>query len=572
MAVITTSSILLACVLAPRAIPGLIAPSYPRFDRPVEVSVRAPKADRGPAGAWTDRDGPWPGAGVTVFRIDDVTAARDAGLEPTRRPGWFLLPDAEVEAKTPKALAARALARYATPGLVDRLGGLAWPDAAMLVGFRPNATLAERDAALAAAGGAAERYAALPDLVLVRLEVATGQEVLARVAAVAGLPGVAFAEPDLAITGRSSLVPTDPLFGSSWGHRNTGQDGGLAGFDLRSTNAWDLGTGDGSIRVLVIDTGVQSNHPDLLVEPGRDFTTGALDGVPGGDPVNSFESHGTAVAGCVSGRVDNGLGTCGMAPGCPTVSARCFVGLSGGSWDANYSWTANALNWALAHGILITNNSNWYGGTSAAVEAAYAATRQAGAIHFASAGNSGNTAVTYPASLGPVLAIGAAQRSGTRATFSCFGPLLDCLAPGASIVTTDRTGPAGYNATDYTTVNGTSFASPLAAGVAALMRSRDPSISPDTITEILFSTARDLESAGYDPNTGWGLIDAFAAVSAVGVSCPPDLDGDGATGPGDLAILLGSWGLGGSGDLDGSGSIDPADLATMLAAWGSCPG
>jgi hypothetical protein len=78
--------------------------------------------------------------------------------------------------------------------------------------------------------------------------------------------------------------------------------------------------------------------------------------------------------------------------------------------------------------------------------------------------------------------------------------------------------------------------------------------------------------AGYDTSTGWGLLDAFAAVAAVGVSCPSDLDGDGATGPGDLAILLGSWGLGGSGDLDGSGATDPADLATMLAAWGSCPG
>jgi subtilisin family serine protease len=566
MAAMMTPAILLACMLASLSgpDPGRAVPRF-TFSSAVEAAASAPPL-------WTDRDGPWPSAGVTVFRIEDRLAARTVGLEPTRRPGWFALADAEVEAGTPKALAARALAAYATPGLVDRLGGLAWPDSALLVGFKPDAKDAERTAALAATGGVVERYAALPDLVRIRLDVATGREVLARVAKVARLSGVAFAEPDMAITGRSALVPTDPLFGSSWGHRNTGQDGGLAGFDLRSTPAWEFGTGVASVRVLVIDTGVESSHPDLLVEPGRDFTGGSVDGVPGGDPVNPYDNHGTAVAGCISGRMNNQLGTCGMAPGCPTVSVRCFVGNAGGGWDANYSWTANALNWALANGILITNNSNWYGGTSAAVESAYAATRQAGAIHFASAGNTGNTAVSYPASLGPVLSIGAAQRNGTRATFSCFGPLLDCLAPGSSIVTTDRTGTAGYHATDFTTINGTSFASPLAAGVAALMRSRDPALTPDEITEILFTTARDMGIAGYDTSTGWGLLDAFAAVAAVGAACSSDLDGDGTVGPGDLAILLGSWGFGGSGDIDGSGTTDPADLAVILAAWGDCPG
>ena len=513
----------------------------------------------------------WPSAGVTVFRIANPEAAAAAGLEPTRRAGWYLLTDAEVAVRTTKALAAKALADYAAPGFVDRLGGLAWPDAAMLVGFVAGAGPDPRNAVLSAAGGRVERYSSLPDLALVRLEVATGHEVLERVAAIARLPGVEFAEPDMAITGRAALVPNDPMFGSSWGHRNTGQDGGLVGFDLKSTLAWDFGTGVESVRVLVIDTGVQSSHPDLLVAPGRDFTTGAVDGVPGGDPVNQYENHGTAVAGCISGRMNNQLGTCGMAPACPTVSARCFVGNAGGGWDANYSWTANALNWALANGIFITNNSNWYGGTSAAVESAYAATRQAGAIHFASAGNNGNSTVTYPANLGPVLAIGAAQRTGSRATFSCFGPLLDCLAPGASILTTDRTGSAGYGATDYTTINGTSFASPLAAGIAALMRSRKPSIAPDEITSILFSTARDMGLSGYDTSTGWGLLDAYAAVAAVRSPCPGDLDGNEVVDGGDLTGLLAGWGTDGSGDLDDSGSTDGLDIAVLLSAWGPCP-
>jgi subtilisin family serine protease len=524
-----------------------------------------------PPAAWADRDGPWPSAGKTVFRIEDAAAATAAGLPSTRRPGWFVLDDADVAAGTARAKAAASLARYTTPAFFDRLGGLAWPDAAILVGLRKTATEADRAAALALVGGTAERYAALPDLALVRLDVASGREVLARTAAIASHPAVAFAEPDLAITGRHSLVPTDPLFPESWGHRNTGQAGGIVGFDMGSTVAWDRGTGDAAIKVLVIDTGVESSHPDLNVAPGRDFTTGAVNGVPGGDPANQYESHGTAVAGCISGRIDNGLGTCGIAPSCPTVSARCFVGLSGGSWDANYSWTANALNWALANGVLVTNNSNWYGGTSAAVEAAYAATREAGTIHFASAGNTGNTAVTYPASLAPVIAVGAAQRTGTRASFSCYGPMLDCLAPGSAITTTDRTGSIGYTTGDFASVSGTSFASPLAAGLAALMRSGNPGLTPDEITSVLFSTARDMGLAGFDTGTGWGLLDAAAAVAAVTSGCPADLDGDGVIGPSDLTILLGAWGVP-AGDIDGNGDTGPSDLTLLLSSWGPCGG
>lgn len=523
------------------------------------------------AATWVDRDGPWPSAGQTVFRIENRAAAAAAGIPPCRRAGWYVLPDADVAARSARAIAAASLSSYSAAALVDRLGGLAWPDAALLVGFRPEAKERERETALGLAGGTVERYSALPDLALVRLDVATGAEVLERVAAIAALPGVAFAEPDLAITGRAAIIPNDPSFPSSWAHSNTGQEGGVPGFDMKSTVAWNFGIGTADVRVLVIDSGVQSSHPDLNVTPGRDFTTGAIDGVPGGDPVNQYENHGTAVAGCISGRIDNGLGTCGVAPGCPTVSARCFVGNSSGGWDANYSWTANALNWALANGIRITNNSNWYGATSSAIEAAYATTRQAGAIHFASAGNNGNTAITYPASLPSVLAIGAAQRTGTRATFSCYGPLLDCLTPGASILTTDRTGTAGFSTTDYATVSGTSFASPFAAGIAALLRSRRPDLPADQLGSILFSTARDMGLSGYDTGTGWGFLDAAAAVAAISGPCLGDLDGDHQVGANDLTMLLSNWGSGGNTDLDGNGSTDAGDLTTILSAWGPCP-
>ena len=103
------------------------------------------------------------------------------------------------------------------------------------------------------------------------------------------------------------------------------------------------------------------------------------------------------------------------------------------------------------------------------------------------------------------------------------------------------------------------------------MRSRKPSIAPDEITSILFSTARDMGLSGYDTSTGWGLLDAYAAVAAVRSPCPGDLDGNEVVDGGDLTGLLAGWGTDGSGDLDDSGSTDGLDIAVLLSAWGPCP-
>ncbi len=521
-----------------------------------------------------DLDGPLRFDNKVVFHIEDGDGASAAGLVATARSGWHALSVAELAADSRKAEAASRLANYWAPAFVDRLGGLAWPDRAMFIGFDSGADERTRRDVIVRTGGQPNVYSAFPDLVLVRLDVPSGLEVLRLVEVVREIRGVAFAEPDLAITGRSALIPKDPLFSSSWAHLNTGQWGGLPGFDLRSTSAWELGTGSTDVAVLIIDTGVESSHPDLLTSPGRDFTTGAVDGNPGGDPVNGFENHGTAVAGCVSGRLNNELGTCGIAPLCPSVSARCFVATSSdGSWTANYSWTANALNWALSNGILITNNSNYYGASSAAVASAYAAARLAGAIHMASAGNSGDTSVSYPASLSSVLAVGAAHPGGVRAGFSCYGPLLDFLAPGDSILSTDRTGSSGYSSSDHAFVAGTSFAAPFAAGVAALMRSHNPDLTPDDVDLILASTARDLGVGGYDFDSGWGLLDAAAAVAVAAAICQVDLDGNGTVDGGDLGILLLDWGSGSArSDIDGNGIVDGADVGLLLLAWGPCGG
>lgn len=336
--------------------------------------------------------------------------------------------------------------------------------------------------------------------------------------ALASHPDVLFAEPDMIFEGAGALVPNDPLFSSLWGLRNTGQSGGQVDFDMDADEAWDITTGSSSVKVLIIDTGVQQDHPDINQLPGRDFTSESASN-PFGGPVNQWDRHGTPVAGAVSASMNNGIDTVGIAPGVKSVSARCFISSnSSGSWTGNYSWTADALNWAAAEGVRVTNNSNGYGGTSAAVALAYENTKAGGMVHFASAGNDAVSNLGYPANLDTVNGVAASNRFGSRASFSQWGTGLAFTAPGESILLPDRTGAAGYSAGNTSSMNGTSFSSPYTAGVAALIVSVKPEVTPSEIETVMRQTCVDMGTAGYDTNYGWGHVNAGAAVAATASS------------------------------------------------------
>jgi hypothetical protein len=394
----------------------------------------------------------------------------------------------------------------------------------LLIGFRPNLSLAERSRLLAAVPeGAWPEITALPQPhdELWQIKTRDGFVMLVRANALAQTPGVAYAEPDMMVTWHAGLLPSDPGFSDSWGLRNFGQSGGLVGFDLKATSAWDTTVGSASMIVLVLDDGVQQNHPDINQIAGKDFTSDAAKN-PTGGPVGTNDNHGTAVAGCISERMNNGLGTTGIAPGVKIASARFATnGQPDGSFTTFDSWIVNALNWGLSIGARVSNNSNGTNVPSSAVESAYNSTRANGMTHFASAGNNGTSSVTFPASIAAVNAVGAATRFGSRASFSQYGPGLKFMAPGQAILTTDRTGQAGFVSTDYVIINGTSLASPYAAGVAALIISQQPGITPDQVEAMMTSTCTDMGPVGYDTGFGYGMINAFAAVTAPVPGPPP---------------------------------------------------
>ena len=255
------------------------------------------------------------------------------------------------------------------------------------------------------------------------------------------------------------------------------------------------------------------------------------------------------------------------------ISAKVGVSITpcNGSWQGQTSWTVNAINWAIGNGVRVTNNSNDYGTVSTAMSNAYGAAKSAGVVNFASSGNSENTTIGFPASAAGVNAVGASSRSGQKASFSSYGVKLAFTAPGQSVYTTDRTGANGYGSGDYTTIDGTSFSSPYAAGVAALIISANPSLTAVEVESIMKSTCKDMGAVGFDTLTGWGALDADGAVrEGVRRACPADFDGDGSVSGNDLGILLSSWGV---SDLDitGDGVVDGGDMGTLLSTWGPCP-
>ncbi len=439
-----------------------------------------------------------------------------ARIEPFILPGWSIvtLGDARgVDEATLATLAADEALDFVSPVFRDHRGDplIVTPD--ILVRFTAAADRAVHAELLLQVGVErvlAADWAGMPGAYRVRHGARDGLSVLAAAAALALQPGVAYAEPDLIVTGRAARLPNDPEFPLQWGLHNIGQSGGLVDMDVDAPAAWDLTTGAPTVLVLILDTGVEQSHPDLNQIPGADFTTDAGDG----GPQNACDKHGTWVAGCVSAHIDNNRGVVGLAPTARVASAR--IGISNPacnlSWSGQLSWTVDALMWGESLGVRVTNNSNAYAIPSTAIREKYEQLRAAGVIHFAAAGNDGSVGLAWPARLDAVNGVGAIDRFGVRTAWSNYGSGLAFMAPGAEIRTTDRTGPAGGDSGDYATVNGTSFAAPHGAGAAALVLTLDPFLSALDAEKVLRFSCTDIYAPGFDSDSGAGVVNAADAL------------------------------------------------------------
>ncbi len=298
-------------------------------------------------------------------------------------------------------------------------------------------------------------------------------------------PNVEYVEPNYEWT--LDLVPNDPRFPELYGMRNTGQTGGTAGADIKAVSAWDVFTGDPNLKIGVIDTGVDYNHPDLAANvwtnpgeiPGNnidDDNNGYVDDVHGYDFVNNdgdpFDDngHGSHCSGTIAGVGNNNVGVVGVNWNAKIVGIKFLSGSGSGS-------TAGAIagvQYAIAVGCRLTSNS-WGGGAfSQALLDAINAAGAAGQLFVAAAGNSSsNNDATphYPSSYNTpyIIAVAATDHNDNLASFSSYGATsVDLAAPGVNILSCQ---PGG----GYQLLSGTSMATPHVAGVAALAMGRFPS-------------------------------------------------------------------------------------------------
>ncbi len=275
---------------------------------------------------------------------------------------------------------------------------------------------------------------------------------------------------------------------------------------LRAETAWGTSQGAGRI-VAVIDTGTAA-VPDLAAQ----LVTG-IDYVTGGNGTADPNGHGTHVSGIIAAVANNNVGVAGLGPSTKIMPVRVLDETGSGYGSA----VANGIYWATNSGASILNLSFGSSASSPTIQTAvnYALTQ--GKVVVAAAGNSGDNTISYPAYYPGVIGVAATNSSNAWATFSSSNDRVSVAAPGVSIFSTV---PGGYSS-----LSGTSMATPYVAATAALLLSRASalglSLSPSAVTSVLQSTATDLLTVGRDNKTGYGLINPVAALSSLAGSAPP---------------------------------------------------
>lgn len=283
-------------------------------------------------------------------------------------------------------------------------------------------------------------------------------------------PNVVYAEPNYiyrAFGASAKRTVNDPKFGDLWGMTK-----------IQAPQAWDTTTGKSEVLVAVIDTGVDYNHPDLQgqVVKGPDF------GNNDADPMDD-QGHGTHVAGTIAALGDNGKGVVGVAYNTKILAIKVL----GSDGSGDMAAIAKGVLKAHEMGAKVINMSLGGEQDAQTIRDAIDQVTAKGSLVVVAAGNENTTRNTYPAAYASVLSVGATDTSDRRASFSNYGTYVDIAAPGTGILSSTEK--------DYKKHDGTSMASPHAAGVAALLLAQKGDLTPQQMKSVL-------ESAG-DPTTGF---------------------------------------------------------------------
>jgi subtilisin family serine protease len=341
-------------------------------------------------------------------------------------------------------------------------------------------------------------------------------------------PEIEWAAPNLLLP--PTEVPDDPQYAVAWHLDKIG-----------APAAWDLSKGDG-VTIAVLDSGVDATHPDLSSKlvPGYNFYENNAD-------TADVYGHGTRVAGAAAAATDNAAGVAAVGWNARVMPIR-VAGTNG--WASSWAIT-QGLAWAVDHGARVMNLSFANLGSSQAVADAAAYAVQQGGVVVVSAGNCGCDEST-PARL-DLLTVGATDETDALAAASSRGSHVDLVAPGVRIWSTD---PGGL----YRRVSGTSYSSPIVAGIVALMLSANPDLEAADVAALLQGTAQDLGAAGWDSAFGHGRVDAFRALQAAVAAAGPPPD----TAPPTASFVSPSPGATVAGTVDVRVSADDDTAVTAV--------
>ncbi len=326
----------------------------------------------------------------------------------------------------------------------------------------------------------------------------------------------------------SDIDLSDPMFGEQWALENTGQRGGQPKADISAKRAWEKTTGDDDVVVAVLDSGVNYLHPDLLnnmwvrpdsIAPYRDDQLGTIDDQHGfnsvdtnGDPMDE-NGHGTHCAGIIGAEGDNDIGIAGVNWDVKIMPLKFMTaGGFGTTKDA-----VECINYVIDRkkaGVNVRIISASWGSTqsSRALKDVIQKAYEAGILFVAASGNASSDADRsphYPASydVPNIISVAATNRNDELASFSNYGAKsVHVAAPGVEILST-------WLGNDFKEASGTSMATPMVAGEAALILSVEPGLSVDDLRERIFKSVDPLPALKGKVQTG-GRINAAKAVNA----------------------------------------------------------
>lgn len=297
----------------------------------------------------------------------------------------------------------------------------------------------------------------------------------------ASIPNVSFAEPNFEYN--VLFVPNDPSFSQQWGLSK-----------IQAPQAWDIATGNPLVKIAIVDTGIDKDHPDLSskVDTWVNFTnTKSSDDLYG---------HGTHVAGIAAAITNNSIGIAGVDFNSRLMSVKVL----NDSGNGYLSWIANGIMWASDNGAKVINLSLGGNSSSQTLEEAINYAWNKGALLACAAGNNGNSSASYPAYYQNCIAVAGTDQNDQKTSWSSYGNWVDVAAPGLNIYSTLPNHRAKMSSTrNYGKASGTSMATPFVSGLAGLIFGQNINMSNSRAREIIQQTAEK------------GRINAFLAVSEI---------------------------------------------------------